>query len=163
MLGNTISPDDTLSSKPQNETPSPPLEAEVRNSIKKVNSWPSEQQQQKAEGSFKEALSRSEDKNGLSSPSTLEVVKELARYYIKVNEYLKAELLYKRVFVAIQEQEGPWNPKTATILQLIAEAAVRQGHYVEATECLLRVEAIQKAAIGINHLETLSTRASIAI
>ena len=115
------------------------------------------------ESSFKKALSRSEDKNRLSSPSTLEVVKELARYYIKVNKYLKAELLYKHVFVAIQEQEGLWNPKTATILQLIAEAAVRQGHYVEATECLLRVEVIQKAAIGINHLETLSMQASITI
>jgi tetratricopeptide (TPR) repeat protein len=128
-----------------------------------MSSWNLDEQRQEAEGKLKSELARSENVNGSLSLSTLELLKRSAQYYVEVGAYTKAELLYKRLFVAVQDIHGPWSFKTAEILQRLAEVEVEQGNYAEATEYLLRAETIQKAILGDEDRDTLSTCASIAI
>ncbi|KAE8454229.1 hypothetical protein EG329_005154 [Mollisiaceae sp. DMI_Dod_QoI] len=163
ILLNVPSTEEISSAKQQNQHPSGLIEdPHVNNFIVSMSSWDGDERRQ-AEGKLKSELARSEKVNGSLSPSTLELLRRLAQYYVEAGAYAKAELSYKRLFVAIQENQGPWSLKTADILQRLAEVEVEQGNYAEATEFLLRAEAIQKAMLGDNALEALSTCASIAI
>lgn len=117
------------------------------------------------EALYKRSIEESEAENGCSHRITIGRLERLADFYRNNREYFKAELLYKRIFVPLQDSAdyGPWNRITASILQRIAQVQIEQGSIAEATEYLLRVKEIQIMLYGDDDPESLKIQASIAI
>lgn len=116
------------------------------------------------ENLYKVKLFNSEKENGLVHEITIAYMEQLGKLYAENGEYLKAELLYKRAFVAAEDSNhGPYHPRIAALLQPLAECAIKQGKFTEATENLLRIYTIQRCQYGDEGLETLSTGANIAV
>ena len=113
---------------------------------------------------YKESLLNSERENGPIDRITISYLEQLGKHYMANAEYLKAELLYKRAFVAAEKLgHGPCNSKVAALLQQVVECGVKQGKYAEATENLWRIYNIQRYQYGNEGPETLRTGANIAI
>ncbi|KAL8783755.1 MAG: hypothetical protein Q9195_009293 [Heterodermia aff. obscurata] len=111
-----------------------------------------------------EMLLTSERENGLVHRITIAYLEQLGKHYMANARYLKAELLYKRAFVAAEElNHGPCNSRVAALLQQLVECVIKQAKYAEATENLWRIYSIQRCQFGDEGLETLKTRANIAI
>ena len=116
------------------------------------------------EESYKKVLLDSEKENGLVHSITIAYLDQVGKYYMANAKYLKAELVYKRAFVAAENlNHGPCDSRIAALLKQIVECGISQGKYAQATETLRRIHRIQRYQFGDESPETLRTQATMAI
>jgi tetratricopeptide (TPR) repeat protein len=127
-----------------------------------VSSCDSKKKIAEIQGENRKSLAKSESDNGLSDSMTLSMVEVIASNFAELRDYEKADALYKRLFVAVQEAYLPCSKESADVLEQMARVAVHQGRLVEATKILHRVRDIQSSLKKPSSPETLETSERIA-
>jgi tetratricopeptide (TPR) repeat protein len=152
-----------VSQKPQKKAgPRPKQPNPTQESLITASSYVETLSCPETERNYTAILVKYEESYGLCDPKTLDVLEKLAQAYVDKTDYECAEMIYKRIFVAKQDLDGPSSLSIARILTQIASVAQEQGHYSEAAKCLRRAVEIEKITLGDDDIETINTSARLA-
>ena len=114
--------------------------------------------------SSRRPICQKDNRGGLWDENAALQLECLARHHANTEDYVKAELLYKRAFVIIMDSDhyGPWRPRIVEILQHLVKVELKQGEYCEPAELLIHLRKLQQFEHGEDSREATATAATLA-